>query len=223
MGKTVLTFSDSHCPFQDKKAFKAIIKVAEEKRPDVIVANGDVYDLLAFSKYPRNPYLITPEQEITKARYLLEQLFYDLNKASPKSKIFITRGNHSMRLHKRVLEKLPELLGVFDFDSLWKFEKVETIMDPREPLIIDDVIYVHGWLSRPGATLDYLQQSCTIGHLHKAYIIYKKIRNKVIWEANSGHTSNPLGIGMSYMPSKITNSVTSFLYKDDIGPRIYLV
>lgn len=221
--KSVLIMSDLHMPFHDRSALRKAIKFCGQKKPDVILINGDLADQYAASRFPRQVNLMTNEEEIRLFRKYAEEMFYTLQRVSPKSKIILTRGNHCVRLNKRIQERLPELVGVFDFDSLFAFDGVETIYNPRDYVKIDDCYYMHGWYTKPGQTVDYFQHSVAIGHSHKAYVVYRKLKNKTIFELNSGHMADYTTVPMSYMPSKYTKSITSMAFKDELGPRVILL
>lgn len=221
--KTVAILSDLHMPFHCKISLQKAIAIVEQKRPQVIIVNGDLFDAYSFSKFPRNVNLYTPAEEMRQARYYAEKMFSDLRKASPRAKMFLTLGNHSMRISKRLAESLPELVGIVDITHLWKFPGVETIWDPREPLEIDDALYVHGWFTKLGDTVKYFHKNVFVGHSHRPGIFYHRLGGKTIYECNSGMLANINSIPLSYTPSKITTATTAMAFKDDMGPRVYLL
>ena len=219
--KTVVVGSDLHFTAHSPYYILKFIQFIASKKPDCIVINGDMYDMYSFSRYPRNVNLFTPETEVRKSRSLAEKLFSDIKKASPKSKIFLTRGNHSERLGKRISEKLPELIGIFKFEELWLFDNVETIMDTRQTLTIDDAIYVHGWSTNLGDHAKYFLKNVFTGHSHRLGLYYHRLNNKTIFECNSGHLANLNTKQLGYTPSKVTRWTAGFAYRDHLGyPQI---
>ena len=93
-------------PIHDRKAIDAVIKLARDWQPDVIVLLGDHLDLAAWSlKYPRPP----EHRQTTSAT--INELYYDLcriREACPHADIIWLEGNHEARIQKALTEILPE-------------------------------------------------------------------------------------------------------------------
>jgi hypothetical protein len=93
-------------PIHDRKGIDAVIKLAREWQPEVVVLLGDMLDLAQWSlKYPRPP----EYRQTTGAT--INELYYDLcriREACPNSEIVWLEGNHEARIQKALTEILPE-------------------------------------------------------------------------------------------------------------------
>ncbi len=218
--KKVIAIPDLHFPFENKKLLKTAYAIILKEQPDVVVQLGDLYDMYALSRYPRNVNLMTAESEIITARSRAENFWATISKLAPKARLFQLKGNHCERLQKRITEKLPELLGILDFNYLWEFIKVNTIQDARHPLVIDGIHYIHGYLTGLGKHCQYIDASVVCGHSHRPGIFYKRKKHETIWELNCGHLVDTNSEPLSYTPIKITNWSPAIGIIDDYGPRV---
>lgn len=93
-------------PIHDRPGIDAVIQLASDWQPEVIILLGDMLDLASWSlKYPRPP----EYRQTTKAT--INELYYDLCKlrtVCPNSEIVWLEGNHEMRIQKALTELLPE-------------------------------------------------------------------------------------------------------------------
>lgn len=221
----ILVIGDAHFPFVNKKAILEIYKFAEIHQPDYIVQMGDLYDFLAHSKFPRSHNYYTPQQEELLAREGAEEFFSTLKKLCPDAKIHLLIGNHDLRPLKRILESCPtiEHWAENHFKDLLTFPDVETHMDHREELEIGGILFTHGFLTKEGAHRDYYLQSCVIGHLHKLWVQYRRVRGDQIFEMCAGFIGDPFSKALTYTPSKKANYQLGFGWIDEFGARpIYL-
>ena len=95
-------------PIHDRKGVDAVIQLAKDWQPDVVVLLGDMLDLAQWSlKYPRPP----EYRQTTGAT--INELYYDLcriREACPDADIVWLEGNHEQRIEKALTEILPESL-----------------------------------------------------------------------------------------------------------------
>jgi len=93
-------------PIHDRKGIDAVIKLAYDWQPEVIVLLGDMLDLAQWSlKFPR-----PPEYRQTTS-VTINELYYDLcriREACPTAQIIWLEGNHEQRIQKALTELLPE-------------------------------------------------------------------------------------------------------------------
>ncbi len=86
----ILVIGDLHFPFNHKAAmswvFDTFIK-PKSLRPDVVVQIGDLYDLYSMSKFPKNPNLYTPYEEIAEARECATELWGYIRSKLKKAKL----------------------------------------------------------------------------------------------------------------------------------------
>jgi len=223
MGKTftILAVGDNHCPFLHRPSADRIIEIAKSLKPDVIIDMGDKYDLLSFSRFPKR-LIMTPGDELKIGREQAESFWYRLKKASPKSKRIQLKGNHDERMYKQMLIKAPELEVFINFKSYWEFEDVETIFDPKEAVEINNIIFIHGFLSKIGDHMKKFEyKNVVCGHLHRGGVVFERVSTgRTAWELNTGYIADPFSEGLMYRPSKKFFSWTHGVgLIDHCGPR----
>jgi hypothetical protein len=108
---TVLVASDFHYwPGLPSTAHRALVKFCKKLRPDIVVANGDVFDGCSISRHPpigwnRLP-SVKEELEVCKER------LGEIAKAAPKARRFFPLGNHDARFETRLAQVAPEFKDV---------------------------------------------------------------------------------------------------------------
>jgi hypothetical protein len=126
--KKILAMSDLHDQECDRFSLSVFIDTCERMQPDVIVLNGDIYDLLEFGKYS-----VDPRHYDIKGRFdfVKHQVFKPLREKCPDAQIDLIAGNHEMRLLKLLADKTPNVrillsdvmgLGFADVFGLDEFE-----------------------------------------------------------------------------------------------------
>lgn len=176
-------------------------------------------DMLAHSKFPRSHNVMTPKDEILKSRDLAEEMWKAIRTAVPKATCHLLTGNHEARVFKRVFERAPELESFVSVKEFFTFDGVETIHDPREELVIDDVVYIHGFLSGLGKHAAYYQKSVVCGHTHLGGVAFIRQKKKIIFELNAGMLANERAPALSYTPTKFTRWTVGYGLIDNLGPR----
>lgn len=217
---TIALLSDVHLPFHCQRVIDKFYEYCRKNKPEWIIFNGDIWDMYSHSRFPRSHNIFTPREERDMCRKLNEKMWEELVKASPNSKRRQLLGNHSVRPMKQILEVYPEAEDWIT-EGLQKdltFKDVVTIFDPREELIIDDIVIHHGFRSHLGAHRDYALMNCAVGHTHKGGTVYRHIQGKTIWELNSGYAGDPEGKGLTYRPQKITDWTQGFGVIREDGP-----
>tara|TARA_Y100000310_G_scaffold243676_1_gene248219 strand:- start:4682 stop:6019 length:1338 start_codon:yes stop_codon:yes gene_type:complete len=126
--KTIMAMSDLHDKECCEFSLEVFIKECEIKQPDVIVLNGDIYDLLEFGKYKTDP---RHWDIVGRFKFVREKVYRRLRKACPNSQIDLIAGNHEMRLLKLLADQTPNVrillsdvmgIGFKDVFGLDKFE-----------------------------------------------------------------------------------------------------
>lgn len=197
----VLALGDTHFPWASQKALNIAYGVAKERRPDYIVQMGDLYDQFSFNRFGRQVE-IPVRKEMDSARARAEGMWEALRKAAPKATLIQLKGNHDDRARRRIMESFPEAAIFFDDRKIYTFDGVETIHDPREELIINNIIYMHGYKSRLGSHMLFNQRSTVCGHSHKAGLFLYPIRGEVLFEFNVGWMGDRMAAPFGYMPQK---------------------
>src|SRR3990172_8418987 len=142
----VLVISDLHLPYHSADGLNKIYERLEKEEFNAVVQIGDLLDQYVFSNYKINPN-VTPISDVKKGLKLAKEMWAKIHKLAPKAQLYQLFGNHDQRLSKRIAEKLPQLAGILDEKSLYQFDHVKTLDSEREYLVLDGVVYCHGWLS----------------------------------------------------------------------------
>lgn len=223
--KTVIAIPDMHLPWVDWKKVDHIYDYIQDSKADVIIQLGDLFDQFSYSKFARTHDLMTPKEEIQEAKEGANNFWKTVHRLKPKAEKIQLMGNHDVRLLSRACERYPEIASFLSkmSDDLYKFPNVKTIPDARDGIIIEDVLYVHGFLTQLGSHMKHFGMNVVHGHTHRAGTIYINYMGKVLWEHDSGYVADKKAVPLSYGPSKHTNSVTGFSEIGPLGPRFIVV
>lgn len=107
----VLVFSDAHFwPGDRTTAFKALLLVAKELKPKLVIANGDVIDGAQTSRHHKLGWDKTPTiaEEIVASKARLAEI----KKAVPNAVLRWNVGNHDNRLDGWIANQAAELEGL---------------------------------------------------------------------------------------------------------------
>ena len=98
----LLVFSDTHCPFT---RLDLVARMLQEEDADRAIFVGDVDDLYAVSKYPKDVSTCPALKSLAASRALLERV------AERYPAVDVIRGNHDARLEKHLRTRLePDVL-----------------------------------------------------------------------------------------------------------------
>lgn len=214
----VAILGDVHAPFHCRRSVAAAIEVIRKLRPKIVIQIGDVRDLFSYGRFPRSLNVMTPAQEIKQGTRAIEDMWRAIRAAAGKGvECFQLRGNHDERITKQILSALPEVEGVVQ--DLWSFEGVTTMAAEREELIIDRVVYMHGYRNF-GDHVKYNLMSTVCGHSHVGGVVYLPRKDDILFELNCGYLGNPKSTALSYTKqSKISKWTRGLGVIDDLGPR----
>ncbi len=123
--KRVIVFSDAHFTDTPTTAFKALLKMIKEFKPEVIICNGDAFDGQVLSRFPSINFDQKPTvlEELNACRYHLDEI----EKIRPAGcRLIWTLGNHDMRYESWLVNKVPEYSGVDGFSLKYHFPNWET-------------------------------------------------------------------------------------------------
>lgn len=218
---TIAILGDVHEPFSHASVKQDFVTFVGTHKPQHVVQIGDAFDAYAHAKFPRSHNLYTPKDEEQAARKNLEELWRQIQKASPASQCIQLVGNHDLRPMKRVLEALPamEHWAMAYFKDLMKFDGVHTVIDPREEYFISDIAFIHGYRTQLGAHRDYMRHNAVVGHTHRGGAVFKNIQGQTIWELNAGFAADAHSKGLSYTSQKMVDWTLGWGFIDEHGPR----
>lgn len=107
--KTVLVCSDLHDVEIDEFFLRVLIDTANRVQPDVIVFNGDIFDLPEFGSYGVDP---REWDVVGRIKFAHERIFAPIRKACPNIQIDFIEGNHEARLLRQLADATPALRAV---------------------------------------------------------------------------------------------------------------
>ncbi len=221
----VMTVGDVHFPFADTDALAQVLDAIKREQPTHVVQIGDLYDQYSFSRFSRSFDVMTPKDEVIKARKQAEAFWQAVQKAAPKAICHQLLGNHDVRVTKKILDKIPEFesLGSKVRDDLYTFKGVNTLHDVRSWIEIDDVIYTHGWYSTLGQHMDYFGKSVVHGHTHRAGIAYARRGEGFIFEMDVGHLADETTVPLQYSASKLSRWFKTVSIVENGQPRLQII
>lgn len=211
---------DIHFPFACEKTLTSFYEFVGRKKPQVIIQLGDLYDMFAHGKFPRSQNYYNPFEEIKLAHGMAKNFWESLYKISEKSLKFQILGNHDIRPIKRIIEAYPEGEVFFDLTKYFSFDNVETLMDYRSYIEINEIAFMHGHFTKLGDHMKKYGKSCVIGHSHRPGLVFLNHFGKTLFELNAGLAGDPQSKVMGYTPSKIKDWSNSFAYIDLDGPMV---
>lgn len=104
--KTILVGSDFHDIDADPFCLSVFIDTAERIQPDVIVLNGDVFDLYEASRFSID---LRQIKILERFNFVKTHIFGALRRACPNAQIDLIAGNHEWRLMTLLSEKTPAM------------------------------------------------------------------------------------------------------------------
>lgn len=189
----VLVFSDAHFyPDDETTAFRALVEMIKEFKPEIIVCNGDAFDGASISRHPRIGWDSKPS-----VKEELEAVTYHLNEIEQastfKSNLIWTMGNHDARFETYLAAHSPQFEGVKgfslkDFFPLWQ--------PCWSYWINDETVIKHKWKGSFGAgranTLGAGKHFVT-GHTHVLAVQPHTDYNGTRFGVQTGMLANPDG------------------------------
>ena len=107
--KTAVIASDLHDKEVDPFFMDVLVDTVKRIQPDLIVLNGDIFDLPEFGKYTTDP---REWDVVGRIQFVHENIFRRLREAAPEAQIDMIEGNHEARLLKHMADATPALRAV---------------------------------------------------------------------------------------------------------------
>jgi len=104
--KTVLVCSDLHDIECDEFFLEVLIDTAKRLQPDILVFNGDIFDLAEFSRFAVDP---REWDVVGRIKFVHEEIFAPLREVCPDTQFDFIEGNHEFRLLKHLTDATPAL------------------------------------------------------------------------------------------------------------------
>lgn len=188
----VLIGSDSHYwPGIVSTAHRAFVEMAKDRKPKIIIKNGDEADFPTISRHAPIAWESRPKpaEEIDNIKAMLSEI----EKVSPKSRRIWPLGNHDSRFETRLATVVPEYANVHGVHLKDNFPLWEPCW---MALINKDVVVKHRMKGGMHATRNNtLNAGRTIitGHLHSLKVTPLSDYNGTRWGVDDGTMADPYG------------------------------
>ena len=164
----ILLIPDCHLPYEDKNAFKLMLKAGKQFKPDHCIILGDFADFFSVSSHSKNPNrALKLKEEIDAVKIGLDKI----RALGAKHNVFVA-GNHEDRLERYLQEKAPELFNFISIPDLLKLKEKGFSYTPyKQSYRIGKLNITHdtGVAGRYAhyKALDTFQHNVLIGHTHR--------------------------------------------------------
>lgn len=219
MKQPIVVLGDTHFPFASRQAIIEAVKLIGELQPRMVIQIGDLYDLYAFTKFPKHPDFMPAREEMRLGRERAERMWRQIQSVSPKSKMVQMRGNHDARAAKRAMEDLPASFHLIEaaIQNAMTFYGVE--LTDKQEYMYDGICFMHGF-RKHGEHAEYNQMNTVVGHSHRAGVSYHANRSGPFWELNAGWLGDIEAECFTYRAQKALHKTTLGVgVIDDCGPR----
>jgi predicted phosphodiesterase len=196
--KRVIVFSDAHFTETTTTAFKALLLMIKEFKPQVLICNGDAFDGQILSRFPSINYDKKPNvlQELNACRYHLDEI----EKVRPAGcELIWALGNHDMRYESWLVNKVPEYSGVDGFSLKYHFPNWKTCWSFW---VGEDTVIKHRFKS--GRTAGYTNllaagnTNIITGHTHVLAIQPLTNYQGTYWGVQTGCLADPMSSTFEY-------------------------
>jgi predicted phosphodiesterase len=175
-GIQLAVLSDIHFPFHSEMALGAAVKYCKDRKPDILLINGDYGDWYSVSRFQKNPKDRNLKEEIACQRQGLAWLRSEF----PKARIILKKGNHDERWDHYIWNYFAEVADdpLLDLETWLHADKhgIEIVGDQR-PIMAGNLPIFHGHelpkgLTNPvnmarGAFLR-MNDTVLVGHGHRS-------------------------------------------------------
>jgi hypothetical protein len=136
----ILSFTDWHVPYEDKRAINIAFAFAEAIQPQIIIVH-EAHDFYSLSKYDKNPKRINSlQKEIDK----VNSYFTKLRMLCPNARIILLDSNHLDRLRRFLWSKAPALDGLRSLAIDRLLELNLNNIEFKEDFVFRKFLFKHG-------------------------------------------------------------------------------
>lgn len=176
--KTVLLWSDTHIPYQHKRAVAALLRFTAEFKPDEVLFLGDLYDFLPVARWSKDT--IAERGDLMQAEADAGHEFFTEFRQAHAGPANILLGNHCERWKNYLSRYAPGVFGMRDLtiEKRFHFEKFNIPILKQPHPIAPGVIAIHGdKLSQDAGgsakkMMLFHGKSVVQGHSHRLGIVY---------------------------------------------------
>jgi predicted phosphodiesterase len=109
--KKMIIASDFHDIDVDLFCLSVFLETCRVERPDIIVLNGDIFDMYEFSRFDRDPRKINLK---LRMEFVRDRILAPLRNNCPFSQIDLVIGNHEHRILKHLAAKTPDMAALME-------------------------------------------------------------------------------------------------------------
>ena len=191
-------------------AHKAFVKLIKQIKPDFVVMNGDVFDGVTVSRYPRQHWGVGKAPTVKQELDAVSDRLHEIEKAAGNAKLVWTLGNHDQRFESKLVASVPEYEGIAGFSLKDYFPRWIHCMSL---LVNNDVMIKHRYRSSVHATyLNTLHSGVSIvtGHLHRLQATIFSDYKGTRWGVDTGTLADVDGDHMGYGEDDPKNHCSGF-------------
>jgi hypothetical protein len=201
--------SDAHYwPGVISTAHKAFVNVIKELKPEIVVLNGDLFDGVKISRWPRSDWSKAPT--VKEELEAVSDRLFEIKQAAGSAKIWWCLGNHDMRFETKLANQVPEFEGVKGFSFQDQF--------PEYPMTISlmingNLMIKHRYHNGVHATFNNAMKSgvsMATGHLHRLQATVFSDYNGSRWGIDTGTLADTHGEHMHYGEDNPMNHCSGF-------------
>lgn len=111
----VVIASDFHDIDVDLFVLEVLVDTCVVEQPDIIVLNGDIFDLYEFSHFDKDPRKINLK---LRMEFVRDRIFKRLRAACPHAQIDLIIGNHEHRLLRHMASKTENMAALMDLANI---------------------------------------------------------------------------------------------------------
>lgn len=208
---TLISFSDCHWwpGLSETIAFKALLEVLKEIKPEIVVGNGDLLDGADISRFRRKGWDRTPrlKDEVEEVKLRCS----DIRTVHRRARHIRTIGNHDERFDSALANASPQfedVAGTRLSDHLKEWEETKSLW------INGHTVIKHNWHGGIHAAYNNVMRSgvtMITGHTHelevKPYADYKGRR----YACQDGTLADPYGPQFAYAEDNPTRACAGFV------------
>lgn len=142
---------DFHFPAQDDRTVAVILETIRQLRPGRVILNGDLPDLLAISKYPKDA---RKAWDLRAEAVAMHSFLHELERVIPKDcEVIETEANHSgdgvgSRWWRYLSDRVPQLLAMPGADEklgyrAW-WHPAGSRIQLQDTVMVGDILVTHG-------------------------------------------------------------------------------
>lgn len=205
--KSIMIISDTQEPCSHVDAIRFCAAVKAKYKPELVVQIGDYCDFGSFSSFDQDPDYLSPNDELKKVKKATKKW------AKLFPNLYITLGNHEMRLYRKALKAGLPASVLKSFNDIvgapkgWKFvESVRLNWDK----VRERVLFIHtgSGASTKDALAPKVHANVVHGHLHSNFWLkWHSTSDALHWDMNVGCLIDDKSIVFKYNKNQIKRPI----------------